>query len=64
MSNPTEKPWVGWHRPTGSFWRVVAQADTEREVWDKLLDLTTPGDKAVLPKGKRPDERPRQRNLF
>jgi hypothetical protein len=64
MGSPTAQPWIGWHRPTGDAWREVCRANTEYEAWDKLLDLATPGDKAVLPRGKRPEERPRQRSLF
>jgi hypothetical protein len=64
MTTPTEQPWTGWHRPNGGTWQEVCYCATEREAWDRLLGIAVSGDKAVLPKGKRPDARPRQRSLF
>jgi hypothetical protein len=64
MSNATEPAWVGWHRPSEGAWREVCRCATEREAWDRLLDIAVSGDKTVLPRGRRPEDKPRQRNLF
>jgi hypothetical protein len=64
MNTASEPAFVGWHRPNGGAWREVCYCATEREAWDKLLGLAAPGDKLVLPKGRHPDARTRQRSLF
>jgi hypothetical protein len=60
----TALPYTGWHRPPGGTWEEYCHGATEREAWDRLLDLTEPGDKAVTRAGRRPEDRPRQGNLF
>jgi len=60
---PTQ--FTGWHRPPGGTWEEVCHGATERETWDKLLDLAEAGDKTVTRAGRGPeDRRQRQGNLF
>jgi hypothetical protein len=61
---PDHNHFIGWHRPPGGSWEEVCRGATEREAWDKLLDLAAAGDKCVLRAGRRPEDRRRQGYLF
>jgi hypothetical protein len=64
MATTENAAWIGWFRAPGGTWREVCRGTTEREVWDKLLDLAKAGDKLVLRSGRFPWDRSRQPGLF
>jgi hypothetical protein len=55
---------TGWHRSPGGIWQEVCHGATEREVWDRLLNVPEAGDKTVTRAGRHPDDRRRQPGLF
>jgi hypothetical protein len=45
MNATTTTPgWTGWHRPLGGTWDAICRCASEREAWDRLLDLAEAGD--------------------
>jgi len=54
--------WSGWHKPPGSDWQRLTEADTEDGCWSQLFTAPRPrgGDLVVLPAGRTPWDRDRR----
>lgn len=56
MSRERAFAWTGWHRPhPRAPWRAICHGHDAATTLDRLLNATSRGDRAVLPRDKDPN---------